>query len=201
LLEACKDNPKERCVEIVGKLSKVNLDENEIYNLKKEMTLNVNDWVIAKGYRYFGRFDYGYRHGGLTPEETIVPLLICEIEKNEILPIKVVFSGLVDLSLGYTETIKLQIRNDNDAVVEIENIRISEDKNFNINITQKVQPLSVKIFDGNVKLPKNVIIINQKAQLNVLVDYFLFGEKHQITSIVEVPIKKSVNENLDNLFN
>jgi hypothetical protein len=201
LLEACKDNPKERCVEITGKLSKANLDENEIYYLKKEMTLNSKDWVVAKGYRYFGRFDYGYRHGGLTPEETIVPLLICEIAQNEIIPIKVIFAGLVDLHLGYTETIKIQIRNDNDAVVEIENIQISEDKNFNINITQKLQPLTPKIFEGNIKIPKNLILKNQKAHLNVIVKYFLFGVKHQITSIIEVPIKKSVNENLDNLFN
>jgi hypothetical protein len=201
LLEACKDNPKERCVEIKGELSKANLDEDEVYYLKKEMTLNANDWVIAKGYRYFGRFDYGYRHGGLTPEETIVPLLICEIAQNEIIPIKVIFGGLADLQLGYTETIKMQIRNDNDALVEIENIQISEDKNFNCNIIQKLQPLTSKIFEGNIKIPKNVIITNQRAQLNVLVNYFLFGEKHQITSIIEVPIKKSVNENLDNLFN
>ena len=201
LLEACNNNPKERCVEITGKLSKANLDEDEIYYLKKEMTLNAKDWVIAKGYRYFGRFDYGYRHGGLTPEETIVPLLICEIAQNEIIPIKIIFGGLVDLQLGYTEIIKIQIRNDNDAVVEIKNIQISEDKNFNTNITQKLQPLSSKIFEGNIKIPKNVLIINQKAQLNVLVNYFLFGEKHPITSLIEVPIKKSVNENLDNLFN
>jgi hypothetical protein len=201
LLEACKDNPKERCVEISGKLSKANLDEDEIYYLKKEMTLNAKDWVIAKGYRYFGRFDYGYRHGGLTPEETIVPFLICDIAQNEIIPIKVIFGGLVDLQLGYTETIKMQIRNDNDAVVEIENIQISEDKNFNSTLAQKLQPLSSKIFEGNIKIPKNVILINRKAQLNVMVSYSLFGEKHQITSIIEVPIKKSVNENLDNLFN
>jgi hypothetical protein len=201
LLEACKDNPKERCVEISGKLSKANLDENEIYYLKKEMTHNTKDWVIARGYKYFGRFDYGYRHGGLTPEETIVPLLICEISQNEIIPIKVIFGGLVELKLGYTEIIKVQIRNDNDALVEIENIKISEDKNFNINITQKLQPLSSKIFEGGIKIPKNATIINQKAQLNVLVNYFIYGKKNQITSILEVPIKKSVNENLDNLFN
>jgi hypothetical protein len=201
LLEACKDNPKERCVEITGKLSKANLDEDEIYYLKKEMTFNAKDWVIAKGYRYFGRFDYGYRHGGLTPEETIVPLLICEIAQNEIIPIKVIFGGLIDLQLGYTEIIKMQLKNDNDAVVEIENIQISEDKNFYSNISQKLQPLSSKIFEGNIKIPKNVIIINQKAQLNVLINFILFGEKHQITSIIEVPIKKSVNESLDNLFN
>lgn len=201
LLEACKDNPKERCVEITGKLSKANLDENEIYYLKKEITFNTKDWVIAKSYRYFGRFDYGYRHGGLTPEETIVPLLICEIAQNEIIPIKVIFGGLVDLQLGYTEILNIHIRNDNDAVVEIENIQILEDKNFNIKITQKLQPLSSKLFEGNIKIPKNVIILNQKAQLNVLINYFLFGGKQQISSIIEVPIKKSINQNLDNLFN
>lgn len=201
LLEACRNNPKERCVEITGNLSKVNLDENEIYYLKKEDTLNTKDWVIAKGYRYFGRFDYGYRHGGLTPEETIVPFLICEVSKNEIMPIKIIFGGLVDLQLGYTETFKMLIRNDNDAVVVIEEIKIHEDQNFNINITQKLQPMSSKTFEGNIKIPKNIIVDNRKAKLKVLVNYFVFGEKQQVTSIIEVPIKKSVNENLDNLFN
>lgn len=201
LLEACKDNPKQRCVELNSTISKAKLDENEIYYLKNEVTHNLKDWVIAKGYRYFGSFDYGYRHGGLTPEETIVPFLVCEIAQNEIIPIKVLIGGLADLQLGYTETIKLQVKNDNDAIVEIHKIQISEDINFNIDINKKIQPLSSKIFEGDIKIPKSITIKDRKAQLNVFVDYSIFGERRYCTSIIEVPIKKSLNENLDNLFN
>lgn len=201
LLEASKDNPKERCVELTNTLAKVHLDKNEIYYLKKEVSLNVKDWAIARGYRYFGRFDYGYRHGGLTPEETIVPFLVCEIARNEIVPIKVVIAGDFDLRLGYTDEIKFVIKNDNDAVVDIHNIQILEDQNFNITINQKINPLSSKKYDGNIKLPKNIIVKERKVQLNVLINYSLFGEKQVITSKVEVGIKKSVNEDLDDLFN
>jgi hypothetical protein len=201
LLEACNDNPKERCVELTKTLSKVHLDENEIYYLKKEVSLNTKDWALARGYRYFGRFDYGYRHGGLTPEETIVPFLICEIAQNEIIPIKVFISGDKDLRLGYTDGIKVVIKNENDAVVDIHKIRILEDHNFIITSNQKINPLSSKAYDANVKLPKNVTIKDRKAQMNVVIDYSLFGEKHTIISIVNVGIKKSVNENLENLFN
>jgi len=201
LLEACKDNPKQRCVELSSSISKTKLDENEVYYFRKEKSNNLKDWVIAKGYSYFGSFDYGYRHGGLTPEETIVPFLVCEIAQNEILPIKVIIGGLSDLQLGYTELIKLQIKNDNDAIVEIHKIQISEDKNFNIEINKKLQPLSSKIFEGNIKLPKSVTCKDRKAQLNVLVEYSIFGERCYCNSIVEVTIKKSLNDNLDNLFN
>ena len=200
LLEACKDNPKERCVELSNSISKNNLDESELYYFKKELTHNINDWVVAKGYRYFGSFDYGYRHGGLTPEETIVPFLVCEVAQNEILPIKVLIGGLVDLQLGYTESINLQIKNDNDAIVEIHKIQISEDKNFNIDINKKIQPISSKIFEGNIKLPKSIELKDRKAQLNVSVEYSIFGEIRYEKSIIEVPIKKSLNENLDTLF-
>lgn len=201
LLEACKDNPKQRCVELNSVISKAKLDENEIYYLKKDETNNIKDWVIAKGYRYFGSFDYGYRHGGLTPEETIVPFLVCEIAQNEIIPIKVLIGSLADLQLGYTETIKLQVRNDNDALVEIHKIHITEDLNFNIDINTKIQPISSKIFEGNIKIPKSITVKNQKAQLKVFVNYTLFGVNYNSTSIVEVPIKKMLNEDLDNLFN
>jgi hypothetical protein len=201
LLEACKDNPKERCVELTKTLSKAHLDENEIYYLKKEVSRNVKDWALARGYRYFGRFDYGYRHGGLTPEETIVPFLICEVAQNEILPIKVIVSGDVDLRLGYTDKIKFIIKNDNDAVVDVESIQILEDQNFNISSNQKLNPLSSRMYEGNIKLPKNIVINEYKAILNVVIDYYLFGKKHRKTLIVKVGIKKSVNDNLDNLFN
>jgi hypothetical protein len=201
LLEACKNNPKERCVELTKTLSKVHLDENETYYLKKEVSRNVNDWALARGYRYFGRFDYGYRHGGLTPEETIVPFLICETAHYEILPIKITVVGDIVLRLGYTDIIKFVIKNDNDAVVDIKNIQIVEDKNFNITINKKIDPLSSKMYDGNIKLPKNTTIKEHKAQLNVIIDYYLFGEKQRNTTTVGVEIKKSVNDSLDNLFN
>jgi len=200
LLEACKGNPKERCVELGGKLSKVNLDENEIYYLKADQTLNTSDWVAVRGYRYFGRFDYGYRHGGLTPEETIVPFLICEIAHNEILPFKVVYGGLADLQLGYTETFKLQIRNDNDALVEICKIRITEDINFSIDSYYKIPALSTKTFDGKIKLPKSIVIKDGKANMTVSINYSLFGEKHNQEYIITVPIKRSGNESLDDLI-
>jgi len=57
------------------------------------------------------------------------------------------------------------------------------------------------MYDGNIKLSKNTIIKEHKAQLNLIIDYYLFGEKQRNTTTVGVEIKKSVNDSLDNLFN
>jgi hypothetical protein len=200
LLDACHDSPKERCVELTGKLSTANLDSSEIYYLNKESTFNVNDWVVAKGYRYFGRFDYGYRHGGLTPEETIVPFLICEIAKNEIIPIKVIFSSSNQLVSGYTETINLQLKNENDAVIDVENIVVLEDERFNVDSIFKIKSNSFKILEGRLKIAKNAIILDGKTRITVVVNCAIFGTKYRFETILDIPISKPINEDLDNLF-
>jgi len=201
LLDACHDSAKERCVEISGKLLRANLDFDEIYYLEKDRTSNIKDWVVAKGYRYFGRFDYGYRHGGLTPEETIVPFLICEITQNEITPLKVVFSSFNHLELGYTETISLQLKNENDAVVDVEKITILEVDKFNINAICKIKPNSLKTIEGRIKISKNALIKNQKTQINIIVNYVIFGQIYHINTTINIPIKKPINDDLENLFN
>lgn len=200
LIEACRDNPKERCLELIGPLTKVNIDENEVYYLKANRTLNTKDWVSAKGYRYFGRFDYGYRHGGLTPEETIVPFLVCEISQSDIIPIKANYGGINDLQLGYTEFFKITLKNENNVAVLVHNIEIIEDKNFFVEVNQQIEPMSFKTIDGKIKLSKSTIVKEGKTILSVSIDYSLFGEKHNIASTFTVPIKRSINENLDNLF-
>ena len=177
LMDASKDNPKERCVELTGSLAKVNLDESEIYYLKAEQAFNRTDWAIARGYKYFGRFDYGYRHGGLTPEETIVPFLSCEVSLHEILPISVSFGGLVGLQLGFTEIIRFIIKNDNDALIDILKVSVIEDKNFSIDLSNRIQPLSSRSFDGKIKLSKATQVINDKTQINVSINYLVFGEE------------------------
>lgn len=201
LTEASKDNPKERCLALIGPLSKVNIDENEVYYLKSDITLNVNDWVVAKGYRYFGKFDYGYRHGGLTPEETIVPFISCEILQHEILPIKIRFVGIEELKLGFTETIELLVTNENDGKVEIHNISILEDRNFKIAENNFIMQKSAERISSKIKLAKDILVKDGKAQLNISINYSVFGEKNITNSIITVAIKKSGNENLDNLFN
>lgn len=200
LLEACKDNPKERCIELTARVANTQIDEEEVYHLKSEHTLNTGNWAIARGYRYFGRFDFGYRHGGMTPEETIVPMICCEVAQDEILPIKISYSNLSEIQLGFTETFRLTIRNDNDAIVQIHNIFITEDKNANVDVKEPIEPLSSKSYNGKIKLSKATTVKDGKAQLSVIVSYSLFGTKYSTSANIQALIKKSVNDNLDNLF-
>ena len=40
-------------------------------------------YAVARGWRYIGTRPQGFTHGGLTPEETIVPLLVCRLGESE----------------------------------------------------------------------------------------------------------------------
>ena len=200
ILQASRDNPKERCIELTDNVLNTQIDEEEVYYLKAEETLNNKNWAIARGYRYFGRFDYGYRHGGLTPEETIVPMLCCEINQDEIFPLKVNYAGLYEIQLGFTETFRLTIQNENDAFIQIYSVSVSEDKNAMMEIKEQIDPLSVKLYEGKIKLPKSLTVIDGKAEINVTIAYSMFGVKYTKNFCIQTLIKKSVNDSLDNLF-
>jgi hypothetical protein len=200
LVDACKGNQKERCLEIKGPVSNAKLDEAEIYYLDKARSSNTSDWVVAKGYRYFGKFDYGYRHGGLTPEETIVPFLTCEILQNEVLPLKMIFIGLNALQIGYTEVMKFQIRNDNEFSIQLHKIAVNEDPNFKVEFQELIPSLSPKTLEGKIKFPKSTIIKEGKSNINITLTYSVLGETYNQELTLRIPIRSTGNESLDELI-
>eukprot|EP01035_Chromulina_nebulosa_P021007 gene21007-27222_t len=128
LSEAAKENPRERCFRLNGKIKKENIDASEMYLLTKEVSRNMDDWAIARGYRYFGRNDSGYRHGGLSPEETIVPIMFCEISNIQPVNLLIKYLGVKELVFGKTERdFTIQIKNTNATNIELIEVSILED--------------------------------------------------------------------------
>jgi len=96
--------------------------ENQCYFLDKELYGNNENYLIARGYYRFIKTDKSfYVHGGVTPEETIVPFAVFQktaisIEKPKI--------SLLDNLFRYAvkSFIKLEIVNPND--ISFENVQL-----------------------------------------------------------------------------
>lgn len=150
---AVKNNPRERCVELTGSLENEVVDPNEMYVLKKEMSKNCNDWAIARGYRYFGNNDAGYRHGGLTPEEVVVPVLFCEIASVTEASIHLRYIGTKDLRFGKTEReFRVKVRNTGLTAIEIVKAEVVEDRNCVFDLPIKIDPESEGNLQGAIKI-------------------------------------------------
>lgn len=199
LKDLMKDKPKERCVQLTSSIKKENIDPNEVYHLTAQKSEGKSDWLIAKGYRYFGNFDYGYRHGGLSPEETIVPYLSCEIADDTLIDLIIKYSGSEELELGFTKPLRLQIENKNNVHIQLNKISVDEDKNCLLPLVA-IEPISSTVIEGNIKLPKTLEINNDKAFIYVNISYNLFGDEINFKAKVTVPVKQARNAELDDLF-
>lgn len=100
------------------------LDQNWYYLQREKFGLR-DSIAIVKGYAFVGnRKPKGLVHGGMTPEETIIPNMEFSLEITGIKPIEIAYSG-EGVHLGTSaQDISLTVRNLNDYEVKNISIRI-----------------------------------------------------------------------------
>lgn len=193
LNESAKSNPGERCVALVDNLKKEIIDPQEIYLLKKEISRNNEDWAIARGYHYFGSNDTGYRHGGLSPEEVVVPVMFCEIAPSHEAELIFRYISTKDLRFGKTEKdFRIKVKNAGSTTVEILEIVVAEDPNCILNLPAKIISEGELNLTGNIKIPQKFKSKSKggKLSLNLAVKSQIMG--HEITKnfIITVATEK-----------
>jgi hypothetical protein len=164
-----------------------------MYLLTKEVSRNIDDWAIARGYRYFGKNDSGYRHGGLSPEETIVPIMFCEISNIEPENIPIKYLGIKKLEFGKTEKdFTIQIKNTNTTNIELIEISVLEDTNCIFELPQKISSNDYLSLRSNIKLPQRLKQNASNGELNLRVNirYLLLGETIEQKGILTVLTEK-----------
>jgi len=185
----------ERCVKLEGKLlnEKEHLDEEETYFLPPSLTHNPDPWVVARGYRYFGSNDHGYRHGGLTPEETIVPLVVAEIGAFVLKPLRLTYLETRPLVLGNTLTdAALRLQNPNDFAVRLTEISLAEDPKASTRLVAELAAgakLPVKL---TFKLPRSLPVSQGQVTITVAVSYTMQGELRtdRLPLIIALPVSE-----------
>jgi hypothetical protein len=190
----------ERCVKLEGKLlnEAEHLDPQETYFLPSSLTHNPDPWVVARGYRYFGSNDAGYRHGGLTPEETIVPLVVAKLGTLALKPLRLTYPETRPLVLGSTLTdAAFVLENPNDFTVQLRELHLLEDAKATLPLTAVLAPRARLPLALSFKLPRNLPVAGGQVVLTAEIRYVVQAEEH--TDRIPVTIILPVNE-LDDLF-
>jgi len=180
LEEAVKDRARERCVALQGSLAHEQIDHEEMYVLTSSVSQNLADWAIARGYKYFGKHDSGYRHGGLSPEETIVPLMVCEVSTAAEIQVQLRYIGIKDLTFGKTERdFRIKIKNTGPTAIEILSLSVVEDQNCIFELPVQIASDTDTTLIGAVKLPQKLQTKARggRLELNFNIDCLIMGER------------------------
>ena len=190
----------ERCVKLEGKLlnEQQHLDPEETYFLPPALTHNPDPWVVARGYRYFGSNDAGYRHGGLTPEETIVPLVVAGLGTLATRALRLTYAETRPLTLGSTlPDAAFVLENPNDFAVQLRELRLREDANAALPLTAALAARARLALAVSFKPPRSLAVVKGQVSLTAEISYVVQGQERtdQVSFTIELP----VNE-LDDIF-
>jgi hypothetical protein len=91
-------------------------DQQVWYALDRDRFQLDRHYLVVRGYGYIKRRPSAWTHGGLTPEETIVPLLHLASERPQVHPLEIEFRGT--LRAGQAGTVTVVLRNLNPFPVQ-----------------------------------------------------------------------------------
>lgn len=151
--ELALSRPYERCIPLTEEVADYNWERNDFYVLKKDTSRNKYDWAIARGYKYFGKNDSGYRHGGLTPEEVVVPVITGQILQVDAIKLVVRPIGLNNFRFGKTErNFKFRVRNADVNHIVVTTVTVIEEKDALFQLPLHLQANAESDLSGTIKL-------------------------------------------------
>lgn len=124
--------------------------------------------LIAKGYYYFNAYPKGGTHGGLTPEEAVVPLLIIDKQPESIFPLEFKLQNISYYRKQVIQT-KLIVYNPNPFNLVIEDINISPSICSILDIAPVIyakQPTNVDIELNLKDINQETVALNIKYVIN-----------------------------------
>lgn len=141
---------------------------NKTEELPKELkkkVYEVNRYIIPKGYGCLGSFPRGGTHGGLSPEEVVVPLIVLQ-PRREFSPLKFYIEG--QFMRGKKHIFSLVIHNPNPFGVSLEQMQVNPTilkilQPFPIILEPDKNNVKAELDLTNVKTPEVVIIINYEV--------------------------------------
>lgn len=199
LIDAAADRAKERCVRLSGSVKPEHIDNEEARLLTRAMTHNPDQWAVAWGYRYFGTNDHGYRHGGLTPEETIVPVVLAEVTDYVFNKPQIGNATGKELTLGNRERgFTVQFRNENGYPVLLQSLSIAEDAGCRFDDLPVTIPTSgVVNLTAPLKLSRAEKPQQGRLPLHISVTYQARGDVYTDQPTLSVSIKSNEIDDFD----
>ena len=180
------------------------LQENikyDCYLIKKEaFDLPKNYLVARRLYRFLPTDDYAYIHGGLTPEETLVPLAIYQPATITPKPLSIIPLDGTKIYVGTKVNLRLEITNINNypceqVIVEFNDPNMIADVTNILEITQ----LNRVVLDISARCPRTADATARK--LNTRISFQFLGQpwEFQTSLPIEIVEPAKAKFDLDNL--
>lgn len=143
---------------------------------------------MPRGYFFVGSKPVGFTHGGLTPEETIVPRLEFDTDLPTWTLLEVTYTGS-SLRLGTQERVKLLLVNKNNIMVKKVRVRM---RHCQIE-TELIDlaPETQRQVEIDMVIPKRLSDVEGDAfEVDCEVAYVAFGEEKGEHKVVRIPVRR-----------
>jgi hypothetical protein len=172
------------------------VDQRVWYALDQDRFQLDRHYLVPRGYSYIKRRPLGWTHGGLTPEETIVPLLHLASERPRVLALEIEFRG--SLRVGQAGTITAVLRNLNPFPVQEVTLMVS-------GTTEEATLMHMGALEQQeVELHfANVLVQGAELPIEYEVRYNAFGNLHHDAGQARISLRRLQTEDtsFDDLFN
>jgi hypothetical protein len=172
------------------------IDPQTWYILDRDRFQLDRHYLVPRGYGYIKRRPPGWTHGGLTPEETIIPLIHVAPERPPVIPIEVLFQGT--LNAGQAGTIVAVLRNLNPFPVQDLTLSVS-------GVTNEVAILHMGALDQQEVELNIAAVQGQAVELSITyeVRYYVFGNPNQHTGQARIDVRRlqTTDTSFEDMFN
>lgn len=164
------------------------------YLLSRERFSLDQDYVVPRGYGYIGRRPEGWTHGGLTPEEVIVPLIhLCAVPPQR-LSIEVLITGT--LRANHAGSLAVTLRNPNRQPVTALTLQLTA-----------TQDVIVDRIDASQSVTQHVIVAapeTSASEIEIIwqLHYRLLGEIQQQKGTQRISVRRLSTsiDGIDDMF-
>jgi hypothetical protein len=172
------------------------VDQQIWYALDRDRFQLDRHYVIPRGYSYIKRRPSGWTHGGLTPEETIIPLLHLASERPAVLTLEIEFRGT--LRVGQAGTITAVLRNLNPFPVQEVTMMVSgATEGATLIHMGALEQQEVELHFASVSHQGTELPIQYQMRYNA------FGNPHHDTGQARIALRRLQTEDasFDDMFN
>lgn len=176
------------------------LNDIEWFYLDKDEYHLHHNYAVARGWRYIDGRPRGFTHGGLSPEETIVPLLICRLGEGEFERLAPIYEqATAPLRLGRPGSLAIRVRNPYRLPLEDLEIYLSD---YGLTFPPlKVEPQSEAVTAAiELKLPAKMAVEQDAVFINLTVRFVAGGQQRSHPTKLRLKIRQLFKTDLDDDF-
>lgn len=172
------------------------IDPEDWYVLDRDRFQLDRHYLVPRGYSYIKRRPTGWAHGGLTPEETIVPLLHLTAELPQVQAVELELRGT--LRVGHAGTVTAVLLNLNQFPITDLTLLVSDGpEEVGLHHLGALEQHELELHFSSVSAPGAELVVSYEVRYNAL------GAQRSESGRISIPLRRLQTEDtsFDDMFN